>query len=100
MEIINPYCALIAPAACTCDAPLESNPIASIGIEHCVFFKIQMCIVRRDVSVRFNLDTSLELWGYVCHQEAFHLGSRPADGEGYITCQYAIDYTKEHDFGT
>jgi len=38
MEIINPYCALIAPAACTCDTPLESSPITSIGIEYCVFF--------------------------------------------------------------
>jgi hypothetical protein len=88
MEIINPYCALIAPAACACDA----NPITSIGIEHCVFFKIQTCIVRLDVSVHFDLDPSLDRWGYVCHQEAFHLGFRPPDGEGYITCQYAIDY--------
>jgi len=27
MEIINSYCALIAPAACAYDAPLESNPL-------------------------------------------------------------------------
>jgi hypothetical protein len=39
VEIIDPYCVVIAPTAHAGDVPVESNPITSTGIEHCVFFK-------------------------------------------------------------
>jgi len=66
MEIINPYCALIAPAAFICDAPLVSNQITALVLRIAFFFKFRRVLYGVTLVSVLIWRTGLDRWGYVC----------------------------------